>query len=132
MKNLTKLAIVSGFALLQACTPSAKSSPITSSQSVNSPSGSDNYEVQWTGANGQELFAGYSILPLDGSTPRVESVKGTLPHKVSFSAPKNAVVSASGNTLNKGAVEIKIYKNSSECGKVGVVGSGVGANKVCQ
>ncbi len=134
MKNLIKLSVVAGFALLQGCTPSAKSSPIPSSQSVTeSVSGSDKYEVQWTGTSGEELAASYSIIFKDPSTPmRIESVQAKLPHKVNFSIPKNAVVSASGITLNKGSVEIRIYKNGSECGKVAVVGSGAGANKVCQ
>lgn len=134
MKNIIRLSVVVGFAFLQSCTPSAKSSPIASLQSVaDSPSGSDKYEVHWSGASGKELYAGYSILSLDGNTPmRVESVQAKLPHKISFSAPKNAIVSASGNTLNQGNVEIKIYRNGSECGKVVAVGSGAGANKACQ
>ncbi|MBD2453078.1 hypothetical protein H6G80_03185 [Nostoc sp. FACHB-87] len=111
-----------------------KSSPITSEPVVNSPSGSDKYEIQWSGASGKELFAGYSILSLDppGTPMKVESIKGKLPHKVNFSASKNTIVSASGNTFPHTAVEIKIYKNGSECGKVVAVGSGVGANKVCE
>lgn len=132
MKKLTRLAIVSGFVLLQSCTASVKSAPVTSSQSV-SPSGSDKYEIHWSGANGKEFYAGYSIVSLDGSTPmRVESVKGKLPHKVSFSAPKNAIVTANGDTFGQGSVEVKIYKNGSECGKVVTVGSGARANKGCQ
>lgn len=132
MKKLTRLAIVSGFVLLQSCTTSVKSAPVTSSQSV-SLGGSDKYEVHWTGASGKEVYAGYSIISQDPNTPmKLESIQAKLPHKVSFSAPKNAIVSASGNTLNQGSVDIKIYKNGSECGKAGIVGSGAGANKVCQ
>jgi len=63
---------------------------------------------------------------------RMESVQAKLPHKVKFSTPPNAIVSAHGITINKGDVEVKIYKNGSECGKVVVVGSGVGGNKVCE
>ncbi|MDP5339263.1 MAG: hypothetical protein NWQ28_11905 [Nodularia sp. (in: cyanobacteria)] len=136
MKNLIRLAIVAGFVLLQNCASSSNSgttsNPRTNSLSF-SPSASDNYEVHWTGTSGNQLYGGYSIISEDINTPmRLESVQATLPHKVNFSVPKNAIVSASGDTLNQGKVEIKIYKNGSECGKVVVVGSGVGANKVCQ
>ncbi|MBD2435832.1 hypothetical protein [Nostoc sp. FACHB-110] len=134
MKNIIRLSVVIGFLLLQGCTPSAKSSSITSSEPpiTNSPGGSDKYEIRWTGTGGKKLSAGYSVVSKDFATPmRVESVNGTLPHKISFSAPKNSVVSASAITTNKEVVEIKIYKNGSECGKVGIVGSGASANKVC-
>lgn len=132
MKKLTRLAIISGFALLQSCAASVKSAPVKSSQSV--PLGSsDKYEVHWTGTRGKEFYAGYAIISQDPNTPmKLESIKAKLPHKVSFSAPKNAIVSASGDTFKQGSVEIKIYKNGSECGKAGIVGSGAGANKVCQ
>lgn len=139
MKNFIRLSVVVGFALLQGCTPSANSSQIPSSQSVtdspsspSSPSGSDKYEIQWTGTNGEDFFGSYVITFKDPSVPvRVESVQAKLPHKVSFSIPKNSGVSAYGNLLHKGSVEVRIYKNARECGKVAVVGSGVGANKVC-
>lgn len=62
----------------------------------------------------------------------MEKVTATLPYKLSFSAPKNALIAASGATLNQGQVEVKIYKNGSECGKDAFTGSGAMANKVCQ
>lgn len=122
MKRLLSLAFIG--VLLAACTPLSN---------LNSFSGSDNYEVQWTGANGNKLFGSYVIGSKTLSTPsRVEKVIATLPYKVSFSAPKNTLISAAGATVNQGAVEIKIFKNGSECGKVSVVGSGAIANKTCQ
>lgn len=138
MKNLIRLSIVAGFLLLQSCTPSANStsvtSPVTGSKTTtNSVDGSDKYEIRWSGTKGTKLYGGYAIISQDPNIPmRMESVQAQLPHKINFSVAKGSVVSASGNTLNKGAVEVKIYKNGSECGKVGVVGSGVGANKTCQ
>jgi hypothetical protein len=135
MKHLIRLGIVAGFTLLGGCIPSVNSNLDTISNSVtNSLTGSDKYEIQWSGTSGKQLYAGYSIASTDGSAPmRVESVQAKLPHKVSFSAPKNAIVSASGVILNQEEnVEIKIYKNGSECGKVAIVGSGAAANKVCQ
>ncbi|MEH1908832.1 hypothetical protein [Nostoc sp.] len=122
MKKLATLVIAS--ALLTGCTPSIDSSSFT---------GSDNYEVQWTGVNGSKLFGSYVIASKSPSTPsRVEKVVTTLPYKVSFSAPKNTLISAAGGTLNQGTVEIKIFRNGSECGKVTMVGSGAMANQVCQ
>lgn len=137
MRDFIKLGIASGLILLQSCTPAAKSNPVTSSvELTTSPSGPDKYEIHWTG-NGKELFAGYSIMYKNPSTPmRVENVQGKLPHKVSFSTPQNSIVSASGFAFKDGGkqsdVEIKIYKNGSECGKVVAVGSGASPNKVCQ
>ncbi|MEH2047855.1 hypothetical protein [Nostoc sp.] len=95
--------------------------------------GSDTYEIQWSGANGSKLFGSYGIVSKSTSTPsRVEKVTGTLPYKVNFSAPKNTLISAAGTTVHQGIVEIKIFKNGSECGKVVVLGSGAIANKTCQ
>ncbi len=140
MKNILRLSIISGFLLLQSCTNSVNStsnsitsSLIASKPTTNSVSGSDKYEIHWSGRKGKELHGGYAILSEEPDAPmKMESVQAKLPHKISFSAPTNSVVSASGNTLNGGTVEVKIYKNGSECGKVAVVGSQVGANKVCQ
>ncbi len=95
--------------------------------------GSDTYEIQWSGGNGSKLFGSYSILSKSPKTPlRVEKVTTILPYKVNFSAPKNTLISAAGATVNQGIVEIKIFKNGSECGKVVIVGSAALANKVCQ
>jgi hypothetical protein len=122
MKKIATLAITS--AVLTACTPSINSTSF---------SGSDNYEVEWTGANGSKLFGSYVIGSKNLSTPsRVEKITATLPYKVSFSAPKNTLISAAGIADHQGTVEIKIFKNGSECGKVSVVGSGAIANKICQ
>jgi hypothetical protein len=122
MKKLATLVIAS--ALLTACTQSINS---------NSFGGSDNYEVQWTGANGSKLFGSYIIGSKNISTPsRAEKVTATLPYKVNFSAPRNTLISAAGATVNQGAVEIKIFKNGSECGKAVFVGTGTMANKVCR
>ncbi|MBN3911100.1 MAG: hypothetical protein HWQ35_32530 [Nostoc sp. NMS1] len=122
MKKIATLAIAS--AVLTACTPSINS---------NSFSGSDNYEVEWTGANGSKLFGSYVMGSKNLSTPsKVEKVTATLPYKVSFSAPKNTLISAAGATVHQGTVEIKIFKNGSECGKAAFVGTGAMANKVCQ
>lgn len=122
MKRLLSLAFIG--VLLAVCTPLSN---------LNSFSGSDNYEVQWTGANGSKLFGSYGIISRSPSTPsRVEKVTTILPYKVNFSAPKNTLISAAGATVNQGIVEIKIFKNGSECGKVVVVGSAAMANKVCQ
>ena len=90
------------------------------------------YFLNWSGTKGKELYGSYAITSKDLDAPtQVESVEVKIPHKISFSAPKNSLVSADGITLNGGTVEVKIYKNGSECGKVGVVGSKVGANKIC-
>ncbi|MEH1824453.1 MULTISPECIES: hypothetical protein [unclassified Nostoc] len=95
--------------------------------------GSDTYEIQWSGTNGSKLFGSYGIISRSPSTPsRVEKVTTILPYKVKFSAQKNTLISAAGATVNQGIVEIKIFKNGSECGKVVVVGSAALANKICQ
>ncbi|WP_334934545.1 hypothetical protein [Nostoc sp.] len=122
MKKIATLAITS--AVLTACTPSMNS---------NSFSGSDNYEVEWTGANGSKLFGSYVIGSKNLSTPsKVEKVTATLPYKVSFSAAKNTLISAAGATVNQGTVQIKIFKNGSECGKAAFIGTRAMANKICQ
>lgn len=122
MKKLLSLALIG--VLSVGCTSLINS---------NSLSGSDNYEVQWTGANGNKLFGSYVIGSKNLSTPsRAEKVTATLPYKVTFSAPKNTLISAAGATVNQGTVEIKIFKNGSDCGKPVFVGSGAMGNKVCQ
>jgi len=139
MKNIVRLSIVCGFLLLQSCTNSVNSnsnlttsSLIASKPTTNSVSGLDKYEIHWSGTKGKELYGGYAIISVGSDAPmQMESVEAKIPHKISFSAPKNSVVSASGDTFNGGTVEVKIYKNGKECGKVGVVGSQVGANKIC-
>ncbi|MEH2161612.1 MAG: hypothetical protein V7K38_11305 [Nostoc sp.] len=122
MKRFLSLVFV-GISLA-ACTPLSN---------LNSFSGLDNYEVQWTGTKGSKLFGSYVVGSKTPSTPsRAEKVTEILPYKVSFSAPKNTLISAAGGTVNQGTVEIKIFKNGSECGKAAFVGSGAVANKVCQ
>ncbi|MEH2456530.1 MAG: hypothetical protein V7K34_03935 [Nostoc sp.] len=67
-----------------------------------------------------------------GTPTRAEKLTATLPYKITFSTPKNALITAAGTTLNQGAVEIKIFKNGSKCDKVAIVGSGSMSSKVCQ
>ncbi len=139
MKNIVRLSIVCGFLLLQSCADSVNStsnlttsSLIASKPTTNSVSGSDKYEIHWSGTKGKKIYGSYAITSKDLDAPtQVESVEVKIPHKISFSALKNSLVSADGITLNGGTVEVKIYKNGSECGKVMFVGSQVGANKVC-
>ncbi|MEH2434977.1 MAG: hypothetical protein V7K25_12110 [Nostoc sp.] len=122
MKKISSLALVA--VLSTACTPLINSI---------SSSGSANYEVQWAGTTGSKLFGSYVIASKNPSTPsKVEKITTTLPYKVNFSASKNALISAAGATLNQGTVEIKIFRDGSECGKVTVMGSGAMANKTCQ
>ncbi|MEH1871615.1 hypothetical protein [Nostoc sp.] len=121
MKKLISLAIVSG--LLLGCNQSS---------SLNSI-GSDNYEVSWDGTSGAKLWGSYVISSKSvGQVPRVEKITEKLPYKVNFSASKNALISAAGATLNQGTVEIKIFRNGVECGKVAVTGSGSMSSKICQ
>jgi len=95
--------------------------------------GEDQYQIQWQGASGQELFGSYSIQDADFNKPmRVEAVHTKLPHKIDFSAVKNSAVIATGFTTTGDQVTVEIYRNGLECGKAIVVGSGVPANKVCQ
>lgn len=119
LKNLIRIILTS--ALLTGCSPS------------NSLGGSDdNYEIQWIGANGSELVASYGIASkTPGKPSRIEKVTAKLPHKISFTAPKNTLVSASGMLMNQGTVKIQIFKNGSECGKAAFVGSGAMANQIC-
>ena len=122
MKKPLSLALI--------CALFAGCNPLTNS---NSFSGSDNYEVQWIGTNGNKLFGSYVIASKSVSTPsKVEKVTATLPYKINFSAPKNTLISAAGATNHQGTVEIKIFKNGLECGKASVIGSGAMANKICQ
>ena len=125
MKNLRHLVFVSGIVLFGLN---------LSENPASSLSNSVKYQVQWSGKKGAKLYGSYSISFLHSpSTPiRVEKVDANLPHTLSFSTPKNALIGASGFTLNQGSVEIKIYKNGHVCGKEVVTGSGAMANKVCQ
>ncbi|MEH2031027.1 MAG: hypothetical protein V7K67_15420 [Nostoc sp.] len=146
MKNFIRLSVLAGLALLQSCTslctPPVNSSSITSTSLDSVPSsnsvtkssgGSDKYEIQWIGNQGSKIYGSYSILSMTDlkSPTRVESVKAVLPYKVNFSAPKKSIVSAGALTFEKATVDVKIYRNGSECGRVGAVGSGAGVNKVC-
>ncbi|MDZ8070374.1 MAG: hypothetical protein RMY64_32990 [Nostoc sp. DedQUE08] len=62
---------------------------------------------------------------------RIESVEAVLPYKAKFSAPEKSIITASASTVEKATVEVKIYRNGSDCGRVTTVGSGAGANKIC-
>ena len=129
MNNLPKLAVVAGIGFFGL---RAFGNPL---MSLGNPlNNTVQYQVEWSGNAGAKLFGSYVIsLPHNLSTPtQVEKVTATLPHKVSFSAPENAIIAASGGTLNQGQVEVKIYKNGSECGTAAFTGSGAMANKVCQ
>ncbi|MHC5751495.1 MAG: hypothetical protein ACYTXF_12905 [Nostoc sp.] len=95
--------------------------------------GSDTYKIQWTGTNGSKLFGSYVIASkTPGTASKVEKVLSTIPYEVTFSAQKNTLVSAAGTAGNQGTVEVKIFKNGSECGQVTMVGSGAIANRTCQ
>ncbi len=129
MKNLINLVFVAGIGFFGL---RVLGNPLLS---LSNPfSHSDQYQVQWSGTAGAKVFGSYVIsFRNNPSTPtRVEKVTATLPYKLSFSAPKSALIAASGATLNQGQVEIKIYKNGSECGLEAFAGSGAMANKVCQ
>ncbi len=129
MKNLLKLIFLTGFAslTLQACGDPLLGLKIFSSNQ-------EQYQIKWEGPAGAKLFGSYVIRDRNTSSKptKSEKVTATLPHTLSFSAPKNSIVGVSGGTLNQDAVTIKIYKNGSECGKEALTGSGVMANKVCQ
>ena len=145
MKNFIRLSALAGLALLQSCTsfcaPPVNSNLITSSNLVpsstsatKSSSGSDKYEIQWTGTKGSKVYASYAITSTTDLTApsRVENVEAVLPYKANFSTPQKSIVSADVLTFEKGKVEVKIYKNGSECGRANAVGSGAGAGKTCQ
>lgn len=129
MKNLIKLTCLAGFAFFALKT---FGKPLLALG--NSFSNQDQYQIKWEGSNGAELYGGYVIMDIDNRNApvRTESIKAKLPHTVKFSAPKNAIVSASGSTLNKSSMTVKIYKNGWECGQEAMVGSGAIPNKVCQ
>ncbi|PSM48724.1 hypothetical protein C7Y66_12860 [Chroococcidiopsis sp. CCALA 051] len=129
MKNLIKLVFLGSFAFLAL---RAFGNPLLALS--NSFGNQDQYQVKWEGSNGAELYGGYVIMDMNNhNTPmRAESVKAKLPHTVNFSAPKNAIVSATGNTIGSSSVIVRIYKNGLECGKEAIVGSGALPNKVCQ
>ncbi|MEH1790317.1 MAG: hypothetical protein V7L23_33330 [Nostoc sp.] len=143
MKNFVRLSVLAGLALLQSCaslcTPPVNSNSITSSNSVlssnsvtKSSSGSDKYEIQWIGTQGSKIQAVYVINTHLMAPSRVEHVEVVLPHKVNFSAPQESIVLADAVMLGSGKVEVKIYRNGSDCGKVTAVGSGAGVDKICQ
>lgn len=132
MANLGTLTLYLPFAKLKKLITLALTSSLLAGCSPLSLSGSDNYEIQWTGASGSELFASYGIASKNPGTPStIEKVTAKLPYKISFTAPKNTLISASGMLMNQGTVEIKIFRNGSECGKAAFVGSGAMANKIC-
>ncbi|WP_375494397.1 hypothetical protein [uncultured Nostoc sp.] len=145
MKNFIRLSVLAGLGLLQSCTslctPPVNSNSITSSNSVlssnsvtKSSSGSDKYEIQWIGNQGSKIYGSYVIGNITklNAPPRIENVEAVLPHRVNFSAPQESTVSADAVMLGGGKVEVKIYRNGSECGRVIAVGSGAGAGKICQ
>lgn len=124
MKNYLPRLVVAGIVLIVGY------KPITA---MNLFGGSDTYKIQWTGTNGSKLFGSYVIASkIPGTPSKVEKVISVLPHEVTFSAQKNTLVSAAGIAGNQGTVEVKIFKNGSECGQVTMVGSGAIANKVCR
>lgn len=129
MKNLLKLVLLTGFAslTLQGCSTHSLAFK-------NSSSNQEQYQIKWEGTAGSKLFGSYVIRDRNTSSKptKSEKVTATLPHTLSFSAPKYSIVGVSGGTLNQDAVTIKIYKNGSECGKEALTGTGVMANKVCQ
>lgn len=114
----------------------------TSSSSPEKPSiltgilkGSDQYEIRWIGEKGTKMIGGsYAVAHIDGSqTPmRVETVNTLLPHTTKFSEPKGVIVSAGAGFTHGAKVEVRIFRNGQECGKVTTVGSGAINGKVCQ
>lgn len=98
---------------------------------VSSPA-KDTYIIEWQGSKDEELFASYAVsFPKTPEvTAKLEQVKATLPHKVTVTLPKDAMVAVSGTTFSK-PVEIKIYRNGKQCGKPAIVGTNAMANKVC-
>lgn len=94
--------------------------------------GSNNYTLQWTGNRGSKLFGSYVIGSRTANMPsKVKKVTAILPYQVNFSAPKNALISVAGVTVNQGKVEIKIFKNGLECKKE-FVAEGAINSQVCR
>lgn len=124
MKNYLPRLVVAGVLLIVGYKPIS---------AMNIFGGSDTYKIEWTGSNGSKLFGSYVITSRRPGTPsKVEKITSILPYEVIFSTQKNTLVSAAGIASNQSTVEIKIFKNGSECGKTAAVGSGTMANKVCQ
>lgn len=129
MKNLLKLVFLAGFAFSAFrafCNPLLAFSSSFSSE--------DKYQIKWEGSTEAQLYGSYVIMNIHNpnAPTRVEKVNAKLPYTVNFSTPKNAMVSASGDTLSKGYVIVEIYKNGMKCGKEAIIGSGAIGNKVCQ
>lgn len=106
---------------------SSQSKPIPSPTPLNA--GLDNFEIQFSGNQGESLYANYSISP---PPPPIETeeIRDTLPYKVNFSAPKASSISA-GASPNKG-LEVKIFRNGIECGVSSYSGLYANASKICR
>jgi hypothetical protein len=96
--------------------------------------GGKGYRIQFTGKPGARLMGGVSWKDMKKPTDpmHVDKIDATLPHSVNLNVPDGSIVSATGMTLGKGDVTIKIYHNDVECGREAFVGSGAMGNKVCQ
>jgi hypothetical protein len=90
--------------------------------------GEDQYEVLYEGQPGVKFIGSYGFWNFNGTTPmRTEVVQATLPHKVTFTAPKGVIAVATAQNIN-----VKIYRNGVECKESPLwTGSGVPSTARC-
>src|SRR6476620_2037593 len=95
---------------------------------------SDSYEIRWEGRPGLKMTGSY-LIAHPGSPMQRELVEMTLPKSIKLTVPSNSAVSATGDVpgRKKEDFTVRIFKNGSECGKVGAVSttSKIPDNKVC-
>jgi hypothetical protein len=103
--------------------------------------GEAKYRIEYTGKAGEKLRGNYAIQETTTDInqmaatlkkpTQVEKVEGILPKTISFKAPKQAVLVASGYSYPN-PTTVKIYRNGVECGRPTMVGSAATAgNKIC-
>jgi hypothetical protein len=91
------------------------------------------YQIEYQGQANTTLWAEYRITERDRyRSPMTEKLVGKSPQIISFSAPRNAIVSATGSTKDRTGVKIKIIKNGSECGNSGGLNIGLTEAIVCR
>jgi hypothetical protein len=88
-------------------------------QSGAIPRGGSGYHVEFTGTPGSKLIgvAGWSDIHNQKNPVHMDKAEGTIPFTISLNPPAGAIVTASGSTMGKGDLTIKIFRNGVECGE---------------
>jgi hypothetical protein len=103
-------------------------------QSGAIPNHDSGYRVEFTGTPGVKLLGavGWTDLKNSKAPIHMDKADGSLPITINLNPPAGAIVSASGSTMGKGELNIKIFHNGVECGENPFTGTAALNTKACK